>query len=234
MTQNTTTDDATEELDDEQAYEQIAARLADTDGSTEVTETELAALGVLEKHELHDRWYVASAHQSGTPVVAQGSKDIDPVEYYLVRVAAGQWLNLKRLRNLIDRDGGSKWVATDAGEITVSGRPLQDSWRDGLDHDDETLAGFESAYVEESERCFDCVTEMFGAAYDGHTVYMEAREPWLGWGRTAAGLGVSTEEFAYEIRPAMAAGRPRGPRVLDTDLTAEYSVTVEFTPKVSD
>jgi len=63
---------------------------------------------------------------------------------------------------------------------------------------------------------------------------MEAEEPWLGWDRIAADLGVSTEEFEYEIQPAIVSGRPRSPRVLDTDLTAEYSVTVEFAPEGSD
>jgi len=235
MGRRTQTDDATEELTAEQAYEEIAARLADTDGPTEVTQTELTALGVVEGDEFTDHRYVASPHQGGTPVVAQGSKDADPVDCHLVRVASDKWLNLKRLRKLIARDGGSKWVATDAGEVTVSGRPLHDGWRDGVaDHDEETLAGFESAYVEESERCFDYVTEMLGAAYDGTTVYMEAEEPWLGWDRIAADLGVSSEEFEYEIRPAIASGRPRSPRVLDTDLTPEYAVGVEFESEVSD
>jgi hypothetical protein len=235
--QNSRTDDAADELDGEQAYEQIAARLADADGSTEVTEEELVALDVLKDYEWgsRGRYHVASAYEDDTPIVAQGSKDVDPVDYYLVRVASDKWLNLKCLRKLIDRDGGSKWVATDAGEIEVSGRPLQDGWdEDIVGHDDETLAGFEDAYVEESEMAFTYVDEMLGVTFNGSTVYMESPDPWFGWDSIADNLGVDKKEFAHEIQPAIASGRPRGPRILDTTMTAEYSVSVEFTPEVSD
>jgi len=237
MGRETQTDDATDELDDEQAYEQIAARLADADGSTEVTEEELLALGVLKEYGWgpRDRHHVASAYEDDTPIVAQGSKDVDPVDYYLVCVTSDKWLNLKCLRKLIARDGGSKWVATDAGDIEVSGRPLQDGWDETIvGHDDETLAGFEDAYVEESEMVFTYVDEMLSVVFDGGTVYMEAQDPWFGWDSIADNLGVDGEDFLHEIRPAIASGRPRGPRILDTTMTAEYSVTVEFSTEVSD
>jgi len=235
--QGNTDDDATDELDDKQAYEQIAARLADADGSTEVAEDELLALGVLKEYgwASRDRHHVASAYEDGTPIVAQGSKDVDPVDYYLVRVDDGQWLNLKCLRKLIARDGGSKWVATDAGDIEVHGRPLQDGWCESIvGHDDEILAGFEDVYLRESERCFEYVDEMLGVAFDGSTIYIESQDPWFGWDSIADDLGVGGEEFKHEIRPAIASGRPRGPRILDTTMSAEYSVSVEFAPEDAD
>jgi len=154
---------------------------------------------------------------------------------YLVAAPTFKLLNLKCLRKLIARDGGSKWVATDAGDIEVHGRPLQDGWYESIvGHDDETLAGFGDVYLRESERCFEYVDEMLGVAFDGSTIYIESQDPWFGWDSIADDLGVDGEEFKHEIRPAIASGRPRGPRILDTTMSAEYSVSVEFAPEVSD
>lgn len=223
MGRQTQTDDASEA----QTYEQIAARLKDSD-STEVSEDELLSLGVLRESSLTG--HVTTGLIEDSPVVASGRKDIDPLDYYLVRIAPDRWLALKQYRNLIERDGGSKWVATDAGDVSIEPATLNDSWTDHLreDYDNETLAAFEEAYRRECERMFSVVDECMAAAWDGHRVSIECREPWLGWDSIREEAGVSKEDWQHDIRPAIASGRPSNPRHINTDLSTEYAVELNY------
>lgn len=222
MTQNSVADGGTNSK--EQTFAAIKERFDDADGNVEVTRDELKTLDVLEDYGMGDREKVHVNHDG--PVVAKGSKDVDPVKYYLVRVSHDQWMALKYLYKLIDSD--PQWYVTGIGDIQVDGIPLNGDFGDELDLADDAIDKLREAYARESEETFDYVDELWAAAFDGSKVYMELEEPWLGLDRVAEDIGIGEDVWQHEVRPAISKARPSNPRVLDTSLTTEFAVDVRF------
>lgn len=214
----------TDAMTDREAYNGIEQRIEQSDeGQTEVTTDELVALGVLNNQ--FGTHSVVTDPEHG-PVVASGSHDTDPVSYYLVRMGTGKWLSLTQYSRLLDRDGGSKWVADDIGEIEKTGLGLDDSFESGIrvDLDAEQTEYLRKAYKRE---CEYMLGEVRGA-YDGSRVYMTTRDPLAGWSRHRRNAEIDKDDWGNEVSRQMMSATPDTSRVLDTHMTSEYAVKVEF------
>ena len=197
---------------------QIANRLSD-ENATEVEDHELTAMNVKEDGYIN---------YDDPAIVAYAENDVDPVKYFLVK-SGNRFVSLKLLNKLRPRDGGSKWIADAAGKIEVEPVGLQDDWRDDLssDYSEDKLEQFEQAYEHECEHMWNVVDEV-AAFWDGSKVYMNTREPWLGWDKIREEIGVSQSDWKDDIRPAMASARPRMHSGLEATMRAEYTVKISF------
>jgi hypothetical protein len=217
----------TEAMTDREAYNEIEQRIEQSEeDQTEVTTDELKALGVLK--EQYGSCTVVTDPEHG-PVVASGSHDTDPVSYYLIRMGTGKWISLTHYSRLMERDGGSKWVADNIGVIDKTGLPLDDSFESSLrvDLDAEQTEYLRKAYKRECEFMLGEV----GGAYDGRRVYMTTRDPLAGWSRHRKNADISLDDWSHEVSRQMMSATPDTSRVLDTHMTSEYAVEVEFEDK---
>jgi len=217
--------DATDALTTEQALDNIAARIDDSDnGRTELTEGELTALNLTDDRRRHE-----------TRIV-EGSHSVDPVRYAIHRFADGRCLDLER-HTKQQGDKYTRWYATGVGDLNVEAVGL-DGFGESLDDelakahdadldvtiDDDLRARIEDYYESRAEDNVGYIGEGIWGAYGGTYITMEAKDATAGWDPLKRDL---TEHQWHAARNAISDSRPSKQRHLDNTLAPEMKVRVE-------
>lgn len=220
MNQHTDTEDASGITE---MYAALKQRDETTDSSVQVTRDELLTLEVATKPQFGTRDFRFD-HDA---VVTSGTKDIDPISYYLMRVNNDQCMALKCVSRV--SDGGPEYYLTGIGDVQVTSRPLADDFGTDLDLTDSQVDALREEFTTVAEESFYYMENTHKSAWNGSTAYMSFEDTWTGWERMATeNLGIGSETWRHEVRPAISEARPSGPHILETPMVTEYAVTVTF------